>query len=143
MAQQKQRKRARFNFNGPFLLRPTRFVVRVSRIGRSSPCLLLMLFTICKVCEVARTLRIKVTSSSSVSLTQCPSSPKLSANLITPSSALPLPSSSTMVPPISVLGIFPNPNFASKLKLYFQAYVFFASAHDGVVDFNVKVGSFW
>jgi len=89
----------------------------------------------CKVCQVAGTLRIKITSSS-ISLTQCHSSPKFSANLITPSSAPPPPSSSTMVPPISVLGIFPNPNFASKLKLYFCACV-------GVVDFNVKVCYFW
>jgi len=77
-----------------------------------------------------------------MSLTQCPSFPKFSANLITPFSALPLPLSSTMVLPTSVLGIFLNPNFASKLKLYFLVYVFFASA-DGVVDFNVKAGSFW
>lgn len=127
-----------FNFNGPFLLHPTRIVVRVSRIGRSSPCLVLMLFTICKVCQVAGTLRIKVTSSSSIPLTQCHSSPKFSANLITPSSAPPLPSSSTMGPPISVLGIFPNPNFLTKFKLYFWAYLFFTLARDRVVDFNFK-----
>ena len=40
----KKRKWTLFYFNEPFLLRPIRIVVRVTRLGRSSPCLLLMLF---------------------------------------------------------------------------------------------------
>lgn len=53
-------------------------------------------------------------TSSSVSPTQCLSSPKFSAKPITPSLVPPLPSSSTMAPPISALGTSSNPNFASK-----------------------------
>lgn len=67
-------------------------------------------------------------TSSSVSPTQCLSSPKFSAKPITPSLVPPLPSSSTMAPPISALGTFLNPNFVSKNRnFYFFWFLCFSN----------------